>query len=102
MGFNTPIVILNDHLHIIERDEQFGKKLANAIIGASRDRLSFGGFSILPSHHADYERILVVGRNTIRELRPDDLEMLRYQFEAMGHTIRKKRQPKPTRETTNG
>lgn len=68
MGFNTAVVILNDHLHELEKDQKLGEKLAHAISMAGRDRLYTSGFEVLPTQHADTMQIIAVGGNTIRRL----------------------------------
>jgi hypothetical protein len=50
MGWNTTVVILNDALHNIESDPEFGRKLADAVKRAINRRecpirISAGGFS---------------------------------------------------------
>lgn len=69
MGFNTAMVVLNDHLHEIEKSQDFGQRVATAIRYAGRgDRLYSSGFSVLPTQHADTMQICAIGGNTIRRL----------------------------------
>ena len=69
MGFNTAVVVLNDHLHEIERDPEFGAKVAEAIRYAGRDKYQYtSGFSVLPTQHADTMQVVAIGGNTIRNL----------------------------------
>lgn len=74
MGFNTTIVIYNDHLDVIENDPEFGKKLVQAIqkinfsensvtIMANSDNCSATVGQVIESHHADYEVVVSVGKN---------------------------------------
>lgn len=76
MGFNTSVIVLNDALHEIEEDKEFGKKLAEAV------RMSGGRFgrqdirsgshanaaTVIESHHADHLKILAFGGNTAQEI----------------------------------
>lgn len=82
MGFNATVVVLLDRLSEIERDPEFGRKLADAI----RYNSSFGnaksgdpGYRVFGSeatgqtqvievHHADYQSVVTVGGNTGRVL----------------------------------
>lgn len=73
MGLNTTIVVLNDGLHEIENDPEFGRKLAGAIRGfRGPDPESFSAgnhcnpAAVIEIHHADYEVLVAVGRNTGR------------------------------------
>lgn len=78
MGFNTTVVVLNDALSMIENDPEFGQRLARAITelrhGQSIDVPAFsskGGVhcnaaKVIETHHADYEVLIKVGRNTGR------------------------------------
>lgn len=88
MGFNTPVVILNDFIHEIKNDPKFGEKVYHAVLQARRhDETRMHGFRVLPSHHADYTRAVIVGGNTIRDFdenNPDDLEIVRRLADRMG------------------
>lgn len=80
MGFNATVVVLLDQLHIIEKDKDFGKKLADAIrYRASMpehvdkpDRPGFRHFGaeatgqtqVIEVHHADNFMVVAVGGNT--------------------------------------
>jgi hypothetical protein len=72
MGFNTTVVILNDALHAIEKDPEFGKKLSNAVLRSiSRQdcpvHFSAGcsdAGSVIETHHADQDVLVSVGENT--------------------------------------
>lgn len=82
MGFNATVVVLLDQLHVIERDPEFGKKLAQAIrYRASRptdDREApgyrpfgaeaTGQTQVIEVHHADKQMVVAVGGNTGRVL----------------------------------
>ncbi len=68
MGFNTTVVILNDSLHDIEHDPDFGKNLAQAIYFLSSNNepfhVSSNGSSnaaiVIETHHADYTTLIAV------------------------------------------
>lgn len=73
MGFNTVIVVLNDHLDEIEKDQEFGKKVASAIRAFSRsrpERMPYvtGQTQVISVCHADDMQIVAVGGNTGRVL----------------------------------
>jgi hypothetical protein len=74
MGFNSTVVVLNDALSQIERDPDFGKNLARAIMEVSRgkpvDVASVSGNSahcnvatVIETHHADLYEVTAVGGN---------------------------------------
>ena len=50
MGLNTTVVILNDYLHDIENDPEFGKKLSRAIKNSGFND-STRGFQVVTCHH---------------------------------------------------
>ena len=81
MGFNTAVMILNDRLHEIEKDPEFGDRLAGAISETygRRGDGHYGGFSVLPSQHADWNQMVVIGQNQIRrfeDIEPAEREVL--------------------------
>ena len=76
MGYNTTILVLNDTLHTIERDRDFGKKVADAIrsihygyekpIGISvtdGKSIHCDAASVIETHHADTTAIIAIGKN---------------------------------------
>ena len=71
MGFNTTVVAMNDALHDIERDPDFGKKLSRAIseIFGERDPIDVSAMghcnaaTVIETHHADQTAIVTVGGN---------------------------------------
>ena len=67
MGFNSVLVILNDELSEIERDTQFGKKVAEAIaeVYGEKEPQRMRGYSsaAVSSQHADYTQVVCVGGN---------------------------------------
>lgn len=93
MGFNTAMVILNDHLNEIERDPFFGRKVSKAVrdVYGTRERNWDNSFTVLPSEHADWDQLVVIGGNTIRRLDelPDDerLSLLRRLARASGYRL---------------
>ena len=72
MGFNTTVVVLNDCLHEIENDPEFGKKLAAAIRSFDHrpERMPYvtGQTQVIGCHHADGMMVFAVGGNTGREV----------------------------------
>ena len=69
MGYNTTVVILNDGIHAIENDKDFGKKLARAIsaaVSGEKQTLYSGSGNVgevVETHHADYDVTIKVGGN---------------------------------------
>ena len=71
MGWNSVVVVLNDRLHEIENDPEFGKKLAQAIRAHDyRERQPYitGQTQVISCCHADTVQIVAVGANTGRVL----------------------------------
>lgn len=71
MGFNTVAVLLNDFTHELERDGQYGSRIAEAMRNChKREGLStsFGAGRCISQAHADTTQIVVVGRNTGKPL----------------------------------
>lgn len=71
MGFNSVVVILNDRLNEIERDPEFGKKVADAIrsFGISQpEQYITGQTQVISVCHADTAQIVRVGANTGRPI----------------------------------
>ena len=75
MGYNASVVVLVDRLEEIERDPEFGKKLAAAIrhrnaYGVTRDRPSApyvtGQTEIIAVEHADTLQVVAIGANSGR------------------------------------
>lgn len=70
MGFNTTVVVMNDALSNIEKDPDFGKKLASAVrevmLGKPVD-VSAGNFvnaaTVIESHHSSGVFPVLVGGN---------------------------------------
>jgi len=69
MGFNTALIVLNDHLNDLERDTQTGEKLSRLIQGKGySDHVYMSGVDCLPSVHADGTQIVAIGQNSINLL----------------------------------
>lgn len=69
MGFNTAMMVQNDHLHEIENDPEFGRKVSDAVRQTyGREKPYMHGFDMLPTAHADTMQVVAVGGNTIRRL----------------------------------
>ena len=79
LGFNTTMIVLNDALDAIENDQDFGKKVANAIKqlnlrpddGRGIDISSHGhanAATVVEQHHADYTVLCAVGGNCVSVL----------------------------------
>jgi hypothetical protein len=69
MGFNSVLVVLNDRLDEIERDPEFGKKVADAIRSHGYPRYQryvTGQTQVISVHHADTLAVVAVGGNTGR------------------------------------
>jgi hypothetical protein len=73
MGFNSTLLVLNDALHLIRDDPEFGKKVYEAVLHLQTTRgrpvdISSGNHcnaaTAIESHHADGYRMLLVGGNT--------------------------------------
>lgn len=71
MGFNTAVIIHNDHLDRIEDDPNFGRVLRQAIVetaGRPHEKRYYRGFDLLPSRHADFTQFVIIGQNSIRSI----------------------------------
>ena len=102
MGFNSTVIVLNDALHQIAEDKEFGKKVADAISGLSVGRkvdISSGGHcnaaTVIETHHADGIKLIAVGGNCGQDLgyvghyRSTQLDMLKQLAENLGYRITK-------------
>lgn len=117
MGYNTTVIVLNDALHEIERDPQFGKKLSDAILKHACSRAAdvrrgvdvsagnhINAATVIESHHADGNAIVAIGGNCGSIVghtfgthhKPEDREkILRELANQLGYTLRKKKQRIP-------
>lgn len=71
MGLNTTVLVLNDRLGDIEKDQNLGKLLALAINShsSSEPQTPVGhGVYVIETHHADDLAIVAVGGNTSQVL----------------------------------
>jgi hypothetical protein len=81
MGFNTSLIVLNDAIDAIEKDPEFGKKVAEAVLQLPHHKryrpnhgvdISSGcnanAATVVETHHADYTVLLAVGGNCVTEL----------------------------------
>lgn len=66
MGYNATVMVLLDELGSIERDPEFGAKLAAAIKAKAVDpqmTADLAGASVVEVHHADNTTLVTVGGN---------------------------------------
>lgn len=70
MGMNTAMIVRNDFLNEIEKDAEFGKRVAEAIRCAGYPNPPYHGqsFDVLPSVHADYQQVVAIGGNSINAM----------------------------------
>lgn len=79
MGYQTSVMLLNDHIDGLKTDTGFGERLYHSILEATlpqyRDKgksLSLGncgnGAMVLPSQHADNVQIVAVGGNYMKNI----------------------------------
>jgi len=101
MGFNTSVLILNDHLHNIELDPEFGKNLAHAISSCTGvepisvpSGSSGNAAKVIGTHHADISSLVAIGGNMgIEILRTgfkDELGLLKDLADKLGYKVIKK------------
>lgn len=101
MGLNTAVIVRNDFLHDIKKDDRFGEKLYHAICMAHRDGGRNSSFSVLPSQHADTAQVVVIAANRLRSLgygswEHDDEGLLRALADQHGfRLVRKQKAPTP-------
>jgi len=72
MGFNSTVLVINDGLDQIEKDDEFGKKVGDGIrrLGPTMGKgieISSGNHAnpakVLETHHADETAIIAIGQN---------------------------------------
>ncbi len=76
MGYNTSVLVLNDCLHDIANDPEFGKNLSDACAAVWRGKApvavsagpSYGAASVIRSHHSTEYSALLFGGNTARNI----------------------------------
>lgn len=112
MGYNTTLIVLNDALHEIENDKDFGMKVAQATRKVSLGKevdISSGyhcnAATVIETHHADGIKLIAVGGNCGQDLgyvggyRSNPEDMLRSLADSMGFKVSKKR---TTSKTSTG
>ncbi len=113
MGYNSVVVVMNDAIGMIEKDQTFGKNLHDAVITMGRpDAQKYGNdvpaysptglgvfcnaATVVSSQHADVPQVVVVKHNSgyvykYGETLPDHvLEDLKWVLAQHGYTTRKK------------
>ena len=113
MGYNSTIVVMNDALHAIGEDPEFGKKLEQAILSSHRvdhpdvSAVSKGGgihvnaATVIGCEHADVTQVIAVGWNSGKVLdhthinyhddsMTTDEKVLRSLADKLGFSLRKK------------
>ena len=71
MGYNTALMILNDRLHEIKDDPDFGKKIYDAVVMSRVDKNRqpyLPQVTILPSEHADVAQVVLITANSMQTL----------------------------------
>lgn len=81
MGYNTAILILNDHLHVLEsHPEQFVEKLSRQISKQEEDSISVGNVAnpvqVMKTEHADVFRLYSSYGNSMTDLSPYNYKLI--------------------------
>jgi len=70
MGYNTSVIVMNDALHDIASDPDFGKNLSDAVLMVNKGKpvniraLShFNAATVIETHHADLTSVVTFGGN---------------------------------------
>lgn len=113
MGYNSTVVVMNDALHAIAEDKEFGKKLSDAVLrvsGHGSRPLQFrsdadvsamshvNAATVIETHHADGMNLIAVGGNAGYDFghmggyRAVEEELLRNWAHKLGYDLRKKPQ----------
>lgn len=107
MGYNTTVVVMNDALHEIREDKDFGRKLYDAVTMLSLEvgkpqHVSAGchgnAATAIEQHHASGHAIVAVGGNTGTVIghafcdQDQKLAIIKQLAGSMGYTVRKKAQ----------
>lgn len=104
MGYNTTLVVLNDALHQIKEDKEFGAKVYSAALRVSGNLrpidISAGmhcnAATVIETHHADTIKLIAVGGNYGQDLgyhgnyRSTPEEILKSLADSMGYRLVKK------------
>lgn len=73
MGYNSTILVLNDALDNIRKDQDFGKKIAAGILHLGIENKEpidicsgnhINAASVIETHHAAQSKIILIGGNT--------------------------------------
>ncbi len=111
MGYNTVVVLLNDHQHRIAEDGPIGRRIADAMSAwwsSSRGRqpdLNFNAGSVISCDHADGEQVVIVHGNCGQRAQDADhlggqaLDAMKGCLERHGYKVTKPRKPKPIAAT---
>jgi hypothetical protein len=108
MGFNTSMIVLNDALYAIEKDTEFGKKVADAVSNLPQQHgvdicsgCNANAATVVETHHADGTKLLAFGGNCVTDLgvvhafrhNEEDVQVLLLQMlaEKLGYKVVKKR-----------
>lgn len=106
MGYNSTLIVLNDALHQIKDDKEFGEKVYNAVLTVNRGKpvdIYSGNHcnaaTVIETHHADSLRLIAVGGNCGQDLgyagsysfKPE--EMLKILADRLGYRIVRKKLP---------
>jgi hypothetical protein len=99
MGYNTPVLILNDAVHLLPKDPDLGKKLAAACLNSRGVTVPVvnhvNAITVLPAQHADTVQVLAFGGNYVRRLgyahwQDDETQILKRVAEQMGYRLVRK------------
>ena len=114
MGWNTTVVVHNDALSAIAKDQEFGKNLSDAIVAMPYDGKTIGvparddncihctAAEVIESHHADQIIALAVGGNygvklgyagqwpLMKDTKEAKLHMLKILASGLGYDLHKK------------
>lgn len=113
MGYNTVVVLYNDHTDCFAKDGPLGGRIAKAMQAwsyRSRDPSAtyFGSGMVVSQDHADYDQVVVVGQNSGRPLSEcNDLswmaiDQLKNALERHGYKVTKRRQARPSSQASFG
>jgi hypothetical protein len=108
MGYNTSMLILNDALSDIEKDNNFGKSVSDAVRKVScyqkpvdvRANNYINAATVIETHHADHLSAVLFGENYGQVLKHiyipinrdnQELELLKALSEKLGYKLIKKK-----------
>lgn len=106
MGYNSVLLVLNDTLHEIKNDKEFGRKVNDAVLQLGRGKqvdipsgCCANAATAISCEHADVTQVIAVGGNYASPLgmlwgshhTPESkLNLLRNLADEFGYTLRKK------------